>query len=89
MNAVNICTGESRIFLFLRYALSAVVEQIVVHLLYLSAGQLVKLYVAETRDDVFCDVPVVVVRGALTYVRLRIYLKPQCSPFCDRIGFAF
>ena len=89
MNAVNICTGESRIFLFLRYALSAVVEQIVVHLLYLSAGQLVKLYVAETRDDVFCNIPVVVIRSALTYVRLRIYLKPQCSPFCDRVGLAF
>ena len=52
------------------------VEQIIVHFLNLSAGQLVKLYVAETRDDVFCDVPVVVVRGALAYVRLRVYLKP-------------
>ena len=44
------------------------VEQIIIHFLYLSAGQLVKLYVAETRDDVFCEVPVVVVRGALANV---------------------
>ena len=28
------------------------VEQVVIHFLYLPAGQLVKLYVAETGDDV-------------------------------------
>jgi len=89
MNAVNICTGESRIFLFLRYALSAMIQQIIIHFLYLPAGQLVKLYIAETRDDVFCNIPVVVIRSALTYVRLRIYLKPQRCPFCDRVGLAF
>ena len=68
VNAVNVSAREPRIFLFLRYALSAMVEQIIVHFLYLSAGQLVKLYVAETRDDVFCNIPVVVIRSALTNV---------------------
>ena len=52
------------------------IQQIIIHFLYLPAGQLVKLYVAETRDDVFCNIPVVVIRSALTYVRLRVDLKP-------------
>ena len=61
---------------FLRYPFSAVVEQIIVHFLNLSAGQLVKLYIAEAGNDMFRDVSIVVVRGALAYVRLRVYLKP-------------
>ena len=52
------------------------IQQIIIHFLYLSAGQLVKLYVAETRDDVLCDVSVVVVRGALTNVWFCVDLKP-------------
>ena len=44
---MNVSAREPRIFLFLSYSLSAMVEQIVVHLLYLSAGQLVKLYIPE------------------------------------------
>ena len=73
---MNVSARESRIFLFLRYTLSAMVEQIVVLLLYLSAGQLAKFYIAEARDNMLCDVPVVVIRGALANVRLCVNLKP-------------
>ena len=84
MNAVNICTGESRIFLFLRYALSAMIQQIIIHFLYLPAGQLVKLYIAETRDDVLCDVPVVVVRGALANVWFGVDGQTGAKRHCCR-----
>ena len=83
MDASHIGAAESRRLVLLFFPCAAMLPNVVVHFLYVPAGELGQLDVPYVGDAVQVNEPAVVFLRVLLYVGLVVQLEPDVHPRCN------